>query len=116
MNIVLGDDAVKDLAGKYIVLSLDCFSVQGSEPVRSYCVVEHMPMAELVEAQHWQELHERLIDNFAKQNWNFCEQAIEHLMGRWGGEVDSFYVDMADRVKSLRDQILPADWSPVIHR
>jgi hypothetical protein len=37
-------------------------------------------------------------------------------MGKWGGEVDTFYQDLLTRVQDLKTQTLPADWTPVIHK
>ena len=60
--------------------------------------------------------HENLIKNLALKNWDFCEQAIEQLMGKWGGEVDTFYQDLLTRVQDLKAQTLPDNWTPVIHK
>jgi hypothetical protein len=60
-------------------------------------VVEQIPITELSTVESLKDLHANLITNYAKQDWNYCEQAIEHLMGKWGGEVDSFYMELKTR-------------------
>jgi hypothetical protein len=59
-------------------------------------------------------LHENLIKNLALKNWDFCEQAIEQLMGKWGGELDTFYEDIRSRVNRLKTLTLDDSWTPVI--
>lgn len=117
MNIVLGRERVQDLVGKYVVLALDSFQVPGhQEPVVSYCVVENTPISDLKNLDNLINLHEKLIANYHKKNWNFCEQALEHLMGRWNGELDSFYRDLSGRVSKYRDQDPGPEWTGVIVR
>lgn len=117
MNIVLGLEQVKDLADRYVVLPLDSFQIPGRpDPVVSYCVVENAGMADLTRLDSLVNLHEKLIANYGKKNWNFCQQAIEHLRGRWNGELDSFYDDMIDRINQFIEQDPGPDWSPVIVR
>lgn len=117
MNIVLGHERAQALASKYVVLPLDSFQISGhQDPVTSYCVIEHAPMADLTRMESLITLHEKLMSNYAKKNWNFCEQAIEHLKGRWNGELDTFYDEMSDRINKYKEQDPGPDWSPVIVR
>ena len=112
MNIVMGDMAASELSDKYTVLGLDWFSIKGSdEPIRAYCVVEHIPLTDMPQLAEWKDLHEKLMENYAKQNWDYCEQALEHLTGRWAGELDSFYQNLHTRILSFKenpDQFKPA--------
>lgn len=115
MNIIMGDDLAQQMGEKYTVLGLDWFSVPGSDqPIRAYCVVETVPLTDMPTLTHWRDLHENLMKNFTKQNWNFCEQAIEHLMGRWNGELDSFYQVINQRIQKRKDHGTDPDWNPTI--
>ena len=117
MNIVLGRKVVESLGTKYTVLSLDQFSIPGeTSPVQAYCVLEDIPLDEMAEIEQWKLLHENLIQNYAKRNWQFCTQALEHLKGRWNHQLDSFYQNLDSRITDLQNQVLPDDWSPVINR
>ena len=117
MNIILGEETVQPLRERYTVLSLDTFLIKGQDqPIRSYCVIETMPLAEIKQAEQWQDLHENLMINYGRQNWNFCEQAIEHLQGKWNRELDSFYQDLLVRVRARQDHGVDPAWSPVIQR
>lgn len=116
MKIIIGEHNVRDIQQKYIVLELDQFVTAQSQPESAYCLVDHAPMQDLLELQQWTELHANLIKNYRLKNWNYCEQALEHLMGRWGGDLDSFYTDLAARVKSYQQQDPGAGWSHVLER
>lgn len=115
MNIILGEDVAREMAERYTVLSLDTFRVTGQScPVKSYCLIEQVPLDEMLQMQSWKDLHENLMINYALKNWNYCEQAIEHLMGKWDGQLDSFYVDLKTRIDSLKDQVLDPDWDGLL--
>lgn len=117
MNIVVGEEKVQPLRDRYTVLSLDAFQVKDHEKiVKSFCVIETVPVHEMNQIDQWKDLHENLIINYGRRNWNYCEQALEHLMGKWNGAVDSFYLDLGQRVKDLKSHDPGPDWSPCIKR
>jgi hypothetical protein len=62
------------------------------------------------------ELHNNLVRNYGLRNWNYCVDAIEHLRGRWNGELDSFYDSIIERVDTLRESNLGDDWNSTIVR
>jgi hypothetical protein len=55
-----------------------------------------------------------LIKNYRAANWKFCEDALEHLQGRWNGEVDSFYSMLSQRIQKQKQVKRPAQWDPAI--
>jgi hypothetical protein len=113
MNIIFKTHAT-NIDEKYIVLDLDTFSLPDGSLHTACCVVESIPVAELPMVQQLKKLHGNLIDNYGQRNWNYCEQAIEQLMGKWSGEVDSFYQELNTRIQSLKTQNLDDSWTPVI--
>lgn len=117
MNIVLGHQNLESIADRYIVLRLDAFaSPDQPDPVQSYCVIESVPIQEMGQLEQWKDLHEKLIKNYGLQNWDFCEQAIEHLMSRWNGELDSFYQNLLARVRHNRTNGVVSNWTPTLTR
>jgi hypothetical protein len=117
MKIIIGEHNIDQIQEKYIVLELDKISAAGmSEPVSSYCLVDQAPLQDLLEMQQWKELHDNLIRNYRLKNWNYCVQAIEHLRGHWGGDLDSFYDDLAGRVGIYLEQDPGDSWSYVLQR
>lgn len=113
MHIIFGDEVAKNMAEKYTVLELDRFQMQVDGPVfNAYCVVDKdtIPLEEMATVDNMTRLHNTMMENYRKKNWSYCEQALEHLFGRWGKEVDSFYIDITGRVRKYKDN-LPEDFN-----
>ena len=117
MKIILGKDNIKELQEKYTVLELDTFrSAQNQNEIIAYCLVEPTAMEQLANMPMYIDLHTNLIKNYKLKHWKYCEDAIEHLTGQWGGEVDSFYSELSRRIAELKEQTLPDTWDGVIIR
>lgn len=116
MNIIFKNNTSPELEEKYTILDLDTFKLPDGSQHTACCVVENIPIDELPETVHFKELHADLIKNYGLKEWNFCEQAIDHLMGKWGGELDSFYTELKTRIEILKIVNLPDDWSPIVAR
>lgn len=112
MNIVMGSDNAEQARDKYTVLELDTFLIEGTQdPVTAFCLVEKIPVDQLSSVTEFKDLHENLLKNYRRQNWKFCQDAIEHLVGRWGGELDTFYTDLQNRILHLKTQPLEENWN-----
>jgi len=89
----------------------------GDGPViKSYAVLERIPIQEMFQIENMSDLHHNLIDQYRKQNWAYCLDALSHLIGRWNGEIDSFYRDLESRINDLKDQDLGDQWTWAIER
>ena len=115
MHIIFGKHP--ELEEKYTVLELDtiCVSDQGAEHT-AYCVVENIPLEELPAVDTLKTLHSSLMQEYRNQNWNRCEAIIGQLKGKWGGEMDSFYIELIGRIANLKTQILNNTWKGVIEK
>lgn len=93
MNIILGRDRADELREKFLVLELETFDHPDGMQIPAFCVIpaEKIPLAELPMLEHWSDMHGTMILEFNKGNRSYCEQAIEHLRGKFGGEMDTFY-------------------------
>ena len=115
MYIVTGQDAQK-LDERYITFELDtvCYD-KTKDPVTSYCVItsEHVPLTDISRINEFKALHAKLMENYRKRNWNFCIDAIEHLKGRFKGEMDSFYDNLEKRCQAFQQVEPPEDWNGV---
>ena len=112
MNIILGRENIEQAQEKYTVLELDTLIINGAaDPVTAYCLIEQVPIDQIAGIDQFRDLHQNLMANYRKRNWKYCENAIEHLRGKWGGELDSFYTEMSQRISLLRQQVLDDDWN-----
>ena len=115
MNIILGTEAAEPLKNKYTVLPLDDMKVGDGPVVTAYCVVEDIPLPELAQLERTIKLHTKLVENYKKPDFGFCEQALEHLRGKWGKQLDSFYSIMEQRIEQYKDTDL-SKWDPVLYK
>ena len=117
MNIILGKENLETVDKRYVVLELDTIMIKGStDPVTAYCLIDQLPLNEIPVAAEYSELHHNLLRNYRKRNWKYCEDAIEHLRGRWRGEVDSFYDSLTGRIQDLQTATLGPDWTGVVDK
>ena len=115
MNIIFKKN-LSELGEKYVVLDLDTFSMPDGTQHTACCIIENIPITELPAIENLKELHANLIKNYGIRDWNYCEQAIEQLMGKWGGEMDTFYVELLTRIEKLKELTLDNTWTPIIAR
>ena len=105
-----------------IQVQITNYSPSGSEidfavnPVTAYCLIEQVPIDQIAGIDQFRDLHNNLMKNYRLRNWKFCEDAIEHLRGQWGGELDSFYTEMSQRILQLRQQVLDDSWHGIIDK
>lgn len=117
MKVIFGKDQAKQLSERMAVLELDTFFQEGlPEPVTAYTVLdnESVPIQEFSELENYVKIHNTMMEEFKNRNWEYVEQALEHLPGRWGGLLDEFYQALGNRVSEFKQQELPDDWTGVI--
>ncbi len=104
MNLIFGQSNVDMLRQKYTVLDLDVVMLAtpagGSEPMLVGCIIpgDKIPVNELPQLENWIKLHNDMRAGLDREEYNFCKQCIEHLMGKFGGEVDSYYEVVLQRI------------------
>jgi len=113
MNIIFGDLAAQQAREKYIVLELDTFQVD-QQLTTTYALVERVTLMEMLSLDTFKELHSNLLKEYRKRNWKYCEDAVEHLQGKWNGELDTFYTVLTQRIQDLKTQSLDHNWTGVI--
>jgi len=114
MNIIFGD-AINTVADTHTVLELDTFKLMPSEQlVKTYCVIDNLPLAEFPRLESNKNIHQQLIEQYRRQNWEFCRSALHSLKGCWNGEMDTFYQHLSDRVDEYIATPPGDDWSPVL--
>ena len=117
MHIIFGEEQYKLLENKYTILELDTMRIGEGGPIApAYCVLENIPLQDLSILNNLRDLHENLIKQYQKRNWGFCRQAISHLVGRWGGELDTFYATISERITDFEANEPGPEWTHVIDK
>lgn len=117
MKIVMGKENAQQFDSKYTLLELDTMRIPNlDEPITAYCVVDSIPITQISNSEQYKNLHNKLMENYRLKNWKFCEDAIEHLLGKWNGELDTFYEDISQRVQHQKSQPLDIEWTGIIDK
>jgi hypothetical protein len=117
MNIIIDPDQIENYRDKYTVLELDTIRIlPENKQVTAYCVVDTIPITELPQTESKINLHNNLLTNYRKQDWNYCHQALDHLIGSWNKELDSFYEDIRGRINQYMETAPGSDWDGVIEK
>ena len=110
MNIIFGD-LINDIPDIFTVLELDTFRmVSEGRTATAYCVIEKIPLADFDKLEAYKKVHSDLLKNYRGRKWTYCEHAIEGLMGKWNGELDSFYSDLLLRVQDYQQNSPGDEW------
>lgn len=116
MHIIFGD-AIKHIPNSYTVLELDTIRIEpDNQEFKTYCVIEKIPLAEFPVAEINQKVHADLIGHYKQQDWQFCEDAISVLYGKWDGEIDSFYDDLSRRINQYKQTAPDSSWDGTLVR
>lgn len=99
MHIILGSEAAEKLRENYTVLELETFD-RGDQKITAYCVVPQIPIMELPSLEQHIKLHDDFIKEYNAGNYNYCLTAVEHLLGKFNGDLDSFYEIIVEKIKS----------------
>jgi L-cysteine desulfidase len=114
MNIIFGD-SVDSIPNHYTMLELDTFRTENSnKTMTAYCLVEKLTLDEFITLEHYKQIHADVIKYYKQKHWDYCEQSIQGLMGRWGGELDTFYTDLLTRIEQHKENGVADGWDAVL--
>lgn len=101
MYIIVGDEAASQLSTNYTVLPLEKFE-SNVGLVTAYCVVDaqDVPLGELPLLEVYKTYHNQFIQAMADNNKEDMEKLAGELMGKFGGQVDTFYEEILKRFNS----------------
>jgi hypothetical protein len=107
MDIIFGRDNAEKLRQKYTVLDLETINKEGHE-IEVFCLIaaDKISIGDLPQLEQWIKLHNDFLHGYQTQQWNYCRQCIEHLTGKFGGEVDTFYEEILKRINEI-DPVKP---------
>ena len=98
MNIIVGREHADQLKEKYTVLELEKFT-RNDILIEAYCVIpaDKINLADMMTLESDQRLHAEFIEANSRQDWERMRELDEHLHGKFGGELDSFYEEILSR-------------------
>lgn len=101
MNIIFSRQTADELKEKFTVLELETFDVNG-QSLETFCVVarDAISLQDIPILDKQIALHEQFIEHLKRKDYAFCLAAAEHLIGKFGGELDSFYTTIIERANS----------------
>jgi hypothetical protein len=99
MDIIFGRENAEKLREKYTVLDLETVEKDGVS-LEVFCLIsaDKIGITDLPQLDNWIKLHNDFLNGYHTQQYNYCRQCIEHLMGTFGGEVDTFYEEILNRI------------------
>lgn len=100
MYIIFGQEAAEKLQEQYTLLPLETLERNG-KLIQAFCVVpaDKITISDLVTLNQDKESHYKFIQEFNNKNYNYCLSAANELIGKFGGELDSFYEEILKRIE-----------------
>lgn len=116
MNIFFGP-INDEISSKYTVLELDTFAFGPEQaPLTAYCVLDNVYLNDLSDLPNLLGIHHAMMQHYRCREWQSCLDASAVLTGRWGGQLDSFYEEIASRVQRFMEDPPAADWNGLVLR
>lgn len=102
MQIILGKESAEELRLKHTVLELETFvsAETNNIPITAYCVIKpESVLGEMQDLERLCRLHQTFIDAFNAGRYDSALDAMQHIKGRFSGELDSFYDVIYNKIK-----------------
>ena len=97
MQIVWNTEAVERLRNTHTILELETFDVEG-KTLTAWCVVPaEKILGELPNIDEYIDQHKIFINALKTHDIKLCKLTADKLMGKFGGELDSFYTEILSR-------------------
>jgi hypothetical protein len=105
MQIIFGRENAERLRERYTVLDLETVEKEGTS-LEVFVLIpgDKIGLADLPQLDSWVKLHNDFLNGYKTKQYDYCRQCIEHLMGKFGGEVDSFYSIILERIEAEEAQ------------
>lgn len=101
MQVIFTRQVAEQLDDRYTVLELETFTLPDGQILETFCVVsaDKMNLGELPRLDDNKKLHKEFIVQLKEKNYEYCESAVPDLLGKFGGELDSFYEIILERCR-----------------
>lgn len=102
MQVIWNQAAAQQLKNSHTVLELETFFVNG-ESITAYCVLPaEKVFGDITQLETLKDLHVNFVKAFNEKNYQLCQDIVPNLIGRFGGELDSFYTAILDKIDSAQ--------------
>jgi hypothetical protein len=99
MQIIWNLEAAESLKQSHTLFELETFETEKG-PLTAWCVVEaDKLLPDLAQLENLKQLHSAFLQAYKNNDFKLCQDCAEHLMGRFGGELDTFYQEILSRHK-----------------
>ena len=99
MQIIWNPDVVDSLKDSHTLFELETFTTEKG-PLTAWCLIPvEKLMADMPDLDGIKQLHQTFLTASVEKNYKLCEDCAEHLIGRFGGELDTFYQEILSRNK-----------------
>jgi len=117
MNIIFDTVNIEAIKSNNVVLELDTFYFSRlDKTATAYCVIDNIKITDFNKIEQNQRLHAELIAAYKQKDFKLCHDLLEHLVGSFNGEADSFYQDLQHRVCDLINSDSVDEWNHIILR
>lgn len=101
MQIIFGKEIVAQVRERHTCLELETFEVAGQGPITAYCVLDaaHVVLSEMPDLERLTTLHQAIVDAWNRKDYGTVTHGIEHVYGKFGGQLDTFYDELNKRIK-----------------
>jgi hypothetical protein len=101
MQIIFGKEVAEQVRERHTVLELETFDIAGSGPTTAYCVLDaaQVVLAEMPDMERLVTLHQAVTDAWNRQDYSTVVHGIEHIYGKFGGQLDTYYDELNKRIK-----------------
>jgi hypothetical protein len=104
MDIIFGRENAEQMREKYTVLDLETVTQEGQE-IEVFCLIpaDKIGITEMPDLENWIKLHHDFLEGYHRREYDYSKQCIEHLRGKFGGEVDTFYDEIIKRIDIIEN-------------
>lgn len=98
MDLIFGRDNAEKLRERYTIMELETIEKDGVS-LDVFCVIpaEKIALGEIAGIEHTTKLHNDFVDAIKRKDAKLINGLSVHLMGKFGGELDSFYEEIVKR-------------------
>ena len=105
MEIIFGRENATKLREKYTVLDLETVEKDGTS-LEVFCLIpaDKISLGDLPTLEQYTNLHAEFLEGYKNKHYDYCRQCITYLMGKFSGEVDTFYEEILRRIDEADPQ------------